>query len=161
MNYDYIKKQSWYKNPEMAGHRWAAKTLDKVNEILKDKKLNRTKLQKYIISNSFCFNKDIDWHYFLNQLSNKYISHVKHMLKKLNKSNIISEIDWLMNRQGMLRTTLEKAMRVLAYKLNKKAYLDYAAPPYQFYGMSLSDAKKRAESLVKLMEKDLRKKWMK
>ncbi len=159
MNYDYLKKQSWYKNPEMMGHRWAAETIDMINTIIKDPRLHRTKLQKYIIANSFRFDKDLKWSYFTNQVSNKYISHVKHMLKRLTKENILSQLKWLEQRQGLLRTPLEKAMRVLAYKMNKKQYLEESSSPYKFYGMKPHEAKKHAEEVLNLMEKKLNKRW--
>ena len=159
MNYDYLKKKSWYKKPEMMGHTWASEMIDIVNAILKDPKLNRTKLQKYIISNSFRFDKDLKWNYFTNQLSKKYVSHVKHMLKRLTKSSVLRELVWLEHRTGVLRSPLEKALRVLAYKLDKNRYLMEASAGYALYGMKSHDAKKRAEDVVKLMEKDLAKRW--
>lgn len=158
LNWDYIKRQkgNWYNNPEMAGHHWAADMLDTVNTIVKDPRLNKTKLQKYVIANSFRFDKDVNWHYFANHLTQKYVAHVKHMLKRLTKDNLLSELRWTEQRSGMIRSPLEKAMRVLAYKTNRNKYLDYASSGYKFYGMSTEDARKRAADVVKLMEKDLK-----
>lgn len=161
MNWDYIKKdkKSFYKNRSMMGYIWASEMLDKVNAIVKDPKLNKTKLQKYIISNSFRFDKDLDWHYFANQLTDKYVAQVKHMLKRLTKQNVLSELNWLGLRTGMLRTPLEKALHVLAYKLDKKNYIDSTEKTYQWYGMGKKASRERAQLLVKAMEKDLKMKW--
>lgn len=161
MNWDYIKrnKNNWYNKPGMAGHYWAIETFDLANLIVKDPKLNKTKLQKFIIKNSFRFDKDVDWHYFVNHLSKKYIAHVKHMLKRLNKKNILDELIWLENRTGVLRTPLEKTLRYLAFKFDKDRYLDYASKGYQWYGMKSTEGKERALDVVKLMEKDLNVKW--
>ena len=161
MNWDYIKrdKKSFYKDRSMAGYIWATEMLDKVNAIVKDPKLNKTKLQKYIIANSFRFDKDLDWHYFVNQLTDKYAAQVKHMLKRLNKQNVLSELHWLVSRTGMIRTPLEKSLHVLAYKLDKKNYIDSAAKTYQWYGMTTAESNERAKELVKLMENNLKKRW--
>ena len=161
MNWDYIKrdKKSFYKDRSMMGFIWATEMLDKVNAIVKDPKLNKTKLQKYIIANSFRFDKKVDWHYFANQLTDKYVAQVKHMLKRLTKQNVLSELHWLGLRTGMLRTPLEKALNVLAYKLDKKNYIDSTVKTYQWYGMKEKASAERAKELVRLMEKDLKLKW--
>lgn len=160
-NWDYIKRQkgNWYNKPGMTGHHWAADMLDVANAIVKDPRLNKTKLQKYIIANSFRFDKDLDWHYFVNQLTDKYVAQVKHMLKRLTKQNVLSELHWLGLRTGMLRTPLEKALHVLAYKLDKKNYIKSNVKTYQWYGMKEKEADERAQSLVKAMERDLKMKW--
>jgi len=161
MNWEYIKKdkKSFYNNRSMMGHIWASEMLDAANAIVKDPKLNKTKLQKYIIANSFRFDKDLDWGYFVNHLSGKYVAQVKHMLKRLTNKNVLSELRWLEQRTGLLRTPLEKALHVLAYKLDKKNYVTSAAKTYQWYGMTTAESNKRAKELVKLMEKDLKQKW--
>jgi len=161
MNWDYIKKdkKSFYNKRSMIGHTLASEMLDIANAIVKDPKLNKTKLQKYIIANSFRFDKKVDWHYFANQLTDKYVAQVKHMLKRLTKQNVLSELHWLGLRTGMLRTPLEKALNVLAYKLDKKNYIDSTVKTYQWYGMKEKAAAERSKELVKLMEKDLKVKW--
>ena len=161
MNWDYIKKdkKSFYKDRSMMGYIWATEMLDKVNAIVKDPKLNKTKLQKYIIANSFRFDKDLDWHYFANHLTDKYVAQVKHMLKRLTKQNVLNELRWLGLRTGMLRTPLEKALHVLAYKLDKKNYITSNAKTYQWYGMKTAESNQRAKEIVRIMEKDLKQKW--
>lgn len=160
-NWDYIKKDrnSFYNKPEMSGHYWAKDMLDLANTIVKDPRLNKTKIQKYIIANSFSFDKGLDWHYFVNRLDKKYIAHVKHMLKRLNRQNVLNELRWLTQRTGMLRTPLEKALNVLAYHLDQANYLAHKEEGYRWYGLKEADAIKRTKELVSLMEKSLNKRW--
>jgi len=94
MNWDYIKKNrnSFYNKPQMAGHYWAKDILDLANSVVKNPKLNKTKIQKFIIANSFRFDNKVDWHYFINHIGKTYIAQVKHALKKVNTSNVASDI---------------------------------------------------------------------
>ena len=160
-NWDYIKKDksSFYNKPEMAGHHWAKETLDIANAVVKDPKLHKTKIQKFIIANSFRFTPDIDWHYFVNRISKKYVALVKHALKRTTKQNVVGQLNWIESRSGMLRDDLQKTMNALAYKLDKEKYLTSASSGYKWYGFKEHEAKKRVEDIVKLMEKDLRVKW--
>jgi len=160
-NWDYIKKDknSFYNKPEMAGHHWAKETLDIANAIIKDPKLNKTKIQKFIIANAFRFTPDIDWHYFVNRISKKYVALVKHALKRTTKQNAVGQLSWIESRGGMLRDDLQKTMNVLSYKLDKENYLNSASKSYRWYGFKEYEARIRAEDVVKLMEKDLRVRW--
>ena len=161
MNWNHIikDKESFLNNPQMYGHFLAQKSFRKANAIISDPKLNKTKIQKYIIRNSFRFDDKVSWNYFFTQLTDKYLALVKHALKKVNKSNIVDEYKWISARTGMLRSSLEKALAVLAYKLDKDKYLLSEAKIYMSYGMNKSDAIRRAEKVVKLMEKRLNYKW--
>ena len=147
------KRTKWYTEGGMVGYTYAKQNLDVLNNILKDRKLNSTKIQKFIIKGTINFSND-DWHYF-NNFSTKDIAHLKHALKKVNKSNVVNELHWIEARTGMLRTPLTKTMHVLAYKLQPKKYLEYASKDYKFYGMNDKQAKERAISLLKKWEKDL------
>jgi len=143
----------------MAGHHWAKEIVDLLNEIITDPKLNKTKIQKYIIANALRFDKDIDWHYFINRLSKKDVALLKHMLKKLRKDNVLSELRWLQSRSGALRSDLEKALIPLAYKFDKDNYLESEARGYRFYGLPIEDGKERATKMVQSIETNLSKRW--
>jgi len=147
------KKTDWYNKGGMVGYRWAKENLQAIESIIKNPNLNKTSIQKFIIKGVLDFNK-YDWHYF-NNFTTKDIAHLKHALKKVNKSNVVSELHWIEARTGMLRTPLTKTLHVLAYKLQPKKYLEYASRDYKFYGMDDKQAKERAISLVKKWEKEI------
>lgn len=151
------KQTDWYQKGGMVGYQWGKRRLNELEEIIKDPKLKRTKIQKFIIKNALDFAQD-DWHYF-NNFSSKDVSHLKHVLKKINKNNAVSELHWVEARSGMLRTPLTKTLHVLAYKLQPEKYLEYQTKDYKFYGMDDRQAKQRALNVVKRFEKDMRYKW--
>ena len=151
------KKQEWYKKGGMTGYVWSKETLLKAEKSLKDPKLKKTKIQKYLLKNSLDLSA-VDWHYF-NNMTNKDIQLLKHALKKVNKNNVVSELHWIESRSGMLRTPLTRAMHVLAYKLQPEKYIAGQARIYKSYGMDEGQGKERAKSIVENFEKGLSKPW--
>ena len=156
-NWKKAKDTEWYREGGMLGYIYGKENLDVIEDIIKDKKLNKTKIQKFIINNTLDFGTD-DWHYF-NNFSKKDISHLKHALKKVTKSNVLSELHWIEARSGMLRTPLGKTLHVLAYKLQPEKYIHYASRVYISYGMDDKSANQRSIDLVKGFENGLMYKW--
>lgn len=155
--WEQAKKQQWYQKGGMLGYQWGKERLDELENILNDSRLRKTKIQKFILNNTLNFS-ETDWHYF-NNMSNKDVQLLKHALKKVGKDNVVSELDWIETRSGLLRTPLTKVLHVLAYKLQPEKYLTQQAKVYKFYGMEDEKARQRARDMVTDFENDLKYKW--
>lgn len=149
-------KKSWYYKPGMMGEIWAKEKVDMIETVCA--KYAKTKLQKFIIKNSFDFERT-DWNYFQVHLSKKYVGLVRNMCRQVDKykKNMASLLYQLNRKEGVLKTSLTWALEWLAYKYDKENYHKQYAADYGFYGMKPDDARKRLDDYIKKIEKKIEK----
>lgn len=149
----------WYNKPEMMGHRWSAETLDALEAVLNT--YSKSKMQKWIIDNVYGTPKDLakieySWHYF-NNVTKKDIAILQFVLRRVDKmkkeyANLLYKVE---NKSGMLKSRLNWALEILAYKYDKEKYLDYYIRSFGYYGMARDEAKDRFERYHKGIAKKI------
>lgn len=151
----------WYHKPEMMGHRWSAETVDALEVVLNT--YSKSKMQKWVIDNVYGTPKDLlkikgenSWHYF-NNITKKDIAILQWVLRRVDKmkKDYASLLYQFQNKSGLLKSRLDWALELLAYKYDNEAYLDSYIRTYGFYGMEREEARDRFERYHKGISKKI------
>ena len=156
--YGNLKKDpnSFWRDPQMAGHTWAIETVDAIERLAN--KYNSHKLQRFILNNVFDFNVtgDTGFHYFLNQYSKKYLSQIQYVLRHIATEKPFNLLLWLENKKGVLKDPLNWCLEYLAYKTNPDEYIKYYQQTMGFFGMSKEESKARLERYIAKLKSNIK-----
>ncbi len=156
-----MNPDGWYQKPAMMGHRWAAETVDSLEQVLNT--YSKSKMQKWIIDTVYGTPADLkkidgenSWHYF-NNITKKDIAILQYVLRRVDsmKKDYAALLRMVDKKSGMLKDRLTWALEVLAYKHDKEAYMKDYIRAYGFYGMEPEEAKDRFERYHKGISKKI------
>ena len=133
--------KSFYNDPKMLGHHWAAETL---NSIISLFKVVKTKKQK-TLALALVDQDATSWHYF-NNITNKEVKQWSYVLRRIDCTQPLDLLIWLQNKSGCLKNKLHHILESMSYKHNQTAYLDHYAKNRRFFGMDRQEAEERFHS---------------
>lgn len=133
------RPDSFYNDPKMAGHFWAAETLDSIVLLLA--KVAKTKKQR-ALAEALVDRSATSWHYF-NNISAKEISQWSYVLRRIDKVQPLDLLKWLNNKPGCLKVHLHHILEALSYKHQQSAYMEHYVSVFKCLGMDAEMATER------------------
>ena len=155
MNFFPKAKQSdWYRNPQMAGHRWAKEAVDHANQVLN--KWAKTHVQRKF-ARSVIVDSD-SWHCWNLDQSKSYVNHVRYAVRRIEKAltvdgGVTALLSHYNAKSGVLKTNLTHALEILAYENDRDTYFESYHRTFGFYGLT------REESLERFTQYHQTKMW--
>lgn len=150
MTYELTKQSEFMTNPSMRGHFSAQETFKLAMEVYD--KYAVDDIRKLFFETVV---KDTNsWHYWCVGLSNKYISNVRYVIRRVGDVPFTTLLCYHVNHSSMLKDDLHRVLEVLSYLYDKEDFQDYYARIYVSYGMKRYDALVRLDKYINRLISD-------